>query len=86
MNWHMLEQCDTQNLETFVEAVIEAEILFEDGHQDVHADGDPHLSLHGVDRRAVEGLDAQVLFDPLEEQLNVPPAVVELRDLVRGAA
>jgi hypothetical protein len=25
-------------------------------------------------------LDAEVLFDPLEEQLNVPPAFIELGD------
>ena len=51
-----------------------------DGDQDIDADGDPDLSLHGVLGGAVEGFDAQVLFDPFEEQLDLPALLVDLRD------
>ena len=40
--------------------------------QQVDRDRGPDLGLHGVGRVAVEGLDAQVLFDPFEELLDLP--------------
>ncbi len=42
---------------------------FDDGDQHVGRHGDPYLRLHCVLAGAEEGLDAQVLLDPLEEQL-----------------
>ena len=35
-------------------------------------DGDPDLSFHGVLGSAVERLDSKILFDPFEEQLDLP--------------
>ena len=40
----------------------------------------PHLRLHGVLAVAQEMLDPQVLLDPLEEQLDLPAALVERTD------
>src|SRR5208282_6093364 len=74
------ESRDAQNLQDFVQAEVEAELLFEDGHQDVDADCHPHLRLHGVLGVAVEGSDMQMLFDPAKEQLDLPARAVELRD------
>lgn len=54
--------------------------LLETGHQEVNADRDPDLGFDRVLGRAEERLDAQVLFDPFEEQLNVPAALVECGD------
>ena len=56
------------------------ELFFEDRHQHVNADGDPDLSLDGVGRSAEEALDAQVLLDPLEEQVDLPPTFVKFRN------
>jgi len=53
-----------------VEGDAELEAFGGDGDQQVDADGDPDLGFDGVFRAAVEGLDAQVLFDPFEEQLS----------------
>ena len=53
------------------------EAFFDDGHQHIDGDGDPDLSFDGVFRGAEEGLDSQVLFDPFEEQLDLPAAFVE---------
>ena len=83
MNGHTLEQGDTQDLEEFVEAVLEPELLLEDGHQHVHTDRGPDLGLHRIHGGAVERLDPQVLLDPLEEEFDLPPALVELGDLER---
>src|SRR3974377_654801 len=57
--------------------------LFENGHQDVHRDGDPNLCLHGVLGAAVKGFDAQVLLDPFEEQLDSPSRLVKPGDAQR---
>ena len=54
--------------------------FFENSHEPVNGDGDPHLDTHGVLRSAVEGLDSQMLFDPFEEEFNVPTAAVKLGD------
>jgi len=46
----------------------------------VGGDGAPHLRLHCVLAVAQEMFDAQVLLDPLEEQLDLPPALVQRAD------
>ena len=56
---------------------VETEFLLDDRHQHVDADGDPDLRPHSVFGSAVEAFDAQVLLDPLEEQLHLPSAPVQ---------
>jgi hypothetical protein len=46
--------------------------ILEDGEEGVGGYGIPALRLHGVLARAEEGLDSQVLLDPLEEQFDLP--------------
>ncbi len=65
-------------MEDCVEAGIEVEAFFEDGDKEVDRDRDPDLGLDGVLGGAEESLDAQVLLDPFEEQLDLPAAFVEL--------
>ena len=79
-----LEERDAENLEHCVEVQPQLESLPGNRDQQVTADGRPHLGLDRVFRRAVESLDAQVLFDPLEEQLDLPPAPVQVGDHVGG--
>jgi hypothetical protein len=38
------------------------------------------LGLHGILGCAIESLDPEMLFDPLEEQLDLPTAAVQLYD------
>lgn len=54
------------------------QFLFDDGHEHINRDRDPPLSPQGVLGGAVESLDAQVLFDPFEEQLYLPTAAIHL--------
>ena len=56
------------------------ETLFEDGDEQINGDGAPDLDAHGIGACAVEGFDAQMLFDPFEEQFDLPAAPVKLRD------
>ena len=53
------------------------EFLFQDGDEEVNTDSNPDLGANGIVGGAVEGLDSQVLLDPLEEQLHLPPEFVE---------
>lgn len=67
-----------------MEALGQTQFLADDCHQCVDAHGDPDLSLHRVGRFAEEAQDAQVLFDPLEEDLHRPSTLVELGHDERG--
>ena len=59
------------------------ETLLHDGDQHVGGDRDPCLCLHRVLAGAEKCLDAQVLLDPFEEELDLPTLPVQLRDKFR---
>ena len=67
-------------MQNFGEASIDFQFAFDDGHQHVRGDRGPDLSLHRVGRGAEKRFDAEVLFDPFEEQFDLPTGFVELRD------
>ena len=56
---------------------IEIESLFDDGDEHIGRNGDPDLALDGVLGGAEEPLDAKMLLDPLEEQLDLPAALIK---------
>ena len=58
--------------------------LFNECHQDIHTDGGPDLGFDGILGGTVEGFDTQVLFNPFEEQLDLPAIAVEFGDGVCG--
>ena len=53
------------------------QLLFDDGDQHIGRNCAPDLRLHSVLAGAQEFLDAQMLLDPLEEQLYLPTAPVQ---------
>ena len=57
--------------------------LFDDGNQNVGRHGAPDLRLDGVLAVAQKLLDAKVLFDPLEEQFDLPTILVKRGDCQR---
>src|SRR5881392_966015 len=59
-----------------MQGYVQTKSLLDDRHQHVDADGNPDLRPHSVFGSAVEALDAQMLFDPIEEQLHLPSAPV----------
>ena len=79
-----LGQSQTQDLQNFAERPIDAQFAFDDRNQNLDADRDPNLCLHGVRIVAVESFDPQILFDPFEEQFHLPTGFVQLRDGQRG--
>ena len=55
-------------------------LLFNDSDQDIGGHCAPILRLHGVFARAPKTLDAQMLLDSFEEQLDLPTALFECGD------
>ena len=52
--------------------------FLQNGDEQVNGDGGPNLGVHGVRACAVKGFDAQMLFDPFEEQFDLPAAMIQL--------
>jgi len=61
-----------------VQGARQFQLLVKDGHHEVNAHRDPYLGLHRVGARPVVMLDAQMAFDPAEEQFDAPAQPVKL--------
>ena len=61
-----------------MQRTLQLQFLFDDRYKHIYTDRDPDLRLDGVDRGAKKRLDSQVLFDPLEEQFDLPSQFVQL--------
>ena len=72
---------EAENLQDSVHIHLDSQTLPDDRNEDKRADGGPDLDEHGVGRRAIEGLDPQVLLDPFEEQFDAPAQLVQMRDM-----
>ena len=79
-----LERRHAQNLQKSVELEFQRQPLLDDRDERVNCDGHPDLRPHGVLRCPIERLDPQVLFDPAEEQFDLPAKLVELGDRQGG--
>ena len=62
-------------MKNFVQCSLDSQLLLDDCHQHIYGDGNPDLSFHGVLGCAAEHLDPKILFDPFEEQLDLPAAL-----------
>ena len=56
-----------------VESGLHAEAFSHDGHQDIDRDSNPYLRFDRVLAGSIEGLDAPVLLDPVEQQGDILP-------------
>ena len=54
--------------------------FFQNGHEQLNGDGGPDLGAHRVGAGAIKGFDAQMLFDPFEEQFDLPAAPIQVGD------
>jgi hypothetical protein len=52
-------------------------LLFQDSDKEIDTNSDPYLSFHGVRRCSVKPFDTQVLFDPLEEEFDLPSTAIQ---------
>jgi|TARA_B110000908_G_scaffold168167_1_gene222519 hypothetical protein len=84
MESNLLKRVHAQNLQDFTHTHVQSELFLETGHYQIHRNRYPYLSFYGVLAVAEEGLDTQVLFDPFEEQLDVPAPLVDFGYLYGG--
>ena len=63
---------------------MEIQTLLDDSDEHIDRDRDPYLGLDRVLRSAEERLDSEMLFDPLEEQFDLPALTIQLADCERG--
>jgi len=78
MDRNFLKRMNAQKLEGSVESAWELELLVEDGHHQVNGHCNPDLALHRIGTGAEVVFDAQVAFDPFEEEFDLPSRLVEL--------
>ena len=77
------EQVYFHDLQKRVVAPRQMKSFLHDRHEQVNDHGDPDLRLHGVGRGTVERLDPQMLLDPFEEQFDLLPLPICVRDHLR---
>jgi hypothetical protein len=67
-------------LQDFAERAIGFEFLLDDSDKYINRDSNPDLSLDRVWRSTIECLDSKMLFDPFEEQFDLPTVLEEQRN------
>lgn len=79
-----LENVHAQNLQYPAQTFVDSMNLIETGDHQVNADCNPDLGANCVLSSAEEGFDAEVLFDPFEEEFDLPPAFINGCNCYRG--
>lgn len=69
-----------QDLDKRRQICSEAELFTSDGQSEVGAEGGPQLQAHRVGDGAVKSVDAQTVFEPAKEQLDLPAVTIQLGD------
>jgi len=75
-----LEQSQAQVLHSCVDTELGLQLFPDDRTEHIDRKGDPQLGLDGIFQMAEKWLYPQVLLDPLEEQLYMPAAPVQVGD------
>src|SRR5690606_9966765 len=78
MERDFFKRMNAQKLQSSVQTPRQLQLLVKDGDHEVNAHRDPNLTFHRIGARAVVVLDAQVAFDPAEEQLDPPAQAIKL--------
>ena len=53
-------------------------MFFDNGHQHVNGDVNPDLGFNGILGGPIKRFDTKMLFDPFEEQLDLPATTKQL--------
>ena len=56
------------------------EVMFNDGNETIGDDGDMNLDADGILRLSPKSLDTEMLLDPFEKQLDLPPIFIKQGD------
>ena len=78
------QQRAAKNAHDFDDGTSQPEVVLNDSDEAICDDGNMYLYAYGILRSSPEGLDAEVLFDPFEEQLNLPEILVQQGNVLGG--
>ena len=78
------QQRAAKNAHDFDDGTSQPEVVLNDSDEAICDDGNMYLYAYGILRSSPEGLDAEVLFDPFEEQLNLPAILVQQGNVLGG--
>ena len=84
MQSHFLKRVNAQKLQSSVQGSRQVQFLVNDSYHQVNAHRDLDLCLYRIGARPIVMLDAQMAFDPAEEQLDTPSQAVECGHSQRG--
>ena len=78
------QQRAAQNAHDFDDGTSQLEVVFNDSDEAICDDGNMYLYAYCILRSTPEGLDAEVLLDPFEEQFNLPAILVQQGNVLGG--
>ena len=78
------QQRAAQDAHDFDDGTSQLEVVFNDSDEAICDDGNMYLYTYGILRSSPKGLDAEVLLDPFEEQLNLPAILVQQGNVLGG--
>ena len=84
MHRYFFKRVNTQKLQSSVQGSRQVQFLVNDGDHQVNAHRYPDLSLHRIGACPIVMLDAQMAFDPAEEQLDTPSQAVSVATVNAG--
>ena len=78
------QQRASQNSHDFDDGTSQVEVVLNDSDEAIGDDGNMYLYAYCILRSSPKGLDAEVLLDPFEEQLNLPAILVQQGNVLGG--
>ena len=79
----LIQGANADNLQDFIQALVNLKLLFGDCHEEVSTEGCPNLAVDSISGAAEEISDTQVLFDPFKKQFYLPSSFVEFTNRQR---
>ena len=75
------KQRTAQDSHDFHDGAVDLQVMFDNANETICDDGNVYLNTDCILGFSPKGLDPEMLFNPLEKQLNLPPVFIKERKL-----